>query len=217
NSSFHKAGYVPTSYHYKRICASFSASCGRDQTGIVLAAPLVSLLHLRVSLSQRCATGGMVPPSTQRGRERRNIAFTTRNTPAAFSALPTVPIHDQKSPAQPSPVPPDQAACSCWRESRRRPGCSHRPLGHEQSPRGRLQRQSSGEPHPFSAAAPAPIGDREHAHWSRSTLIPVAVPCRRPLAVSAPSADPTADVWLQSGRSPAHVHGGRAVRDISPL
>src|SRR5918998_4875408 len=109
----------------------------------------------------------------------------TRNTPAAFSALPTVPDHDQKSPAQPSPVPPDQAACSCWRESLRRPGCSHRLLGHEQSPRGRVRRQSSGEPHPFS--------------------------------VSAPSADPTADVWLQSGRSPAHVHGGRAVRDISPL
>src|SRR3712207_8864342 len=52
------------------------------------------------------------------------------NTPAAFSALPTVPLHDQKSPAQPSPVPPDQAACSYWRGSLRRPGCYRRSEEH---------------------------------------------------------------------------------------
>ena len=64
------------------------------------------------------------------GSGDRGACILTHKTPAAFSALPTVPVHDQKSPAQPSPVPPDQAACSYWRGSLRRPGCYRRPARH---------------------------------------------------------------------------------------
>ncbi|WP_236601542.1 helix-turn-helix domain-containing protein [Ktedonobacter sp. SOSP1-52] len=38
----------------------------------------------------------------------RGVALT-RNTPAAFSALPTAPCHDRKSQARYAPVRPDQA------------------------------------------------------------------------------------------------------------
>ncbi len=104
----------------------------------------------RVGFVQRGLHGGFAPhESLSRWAAHRQLSLSlsllrmgkggwgdsgacilTRNTPAAFSALPTVPVHDQKSPAQPSPVPPDQAACSYWRGSLRRPGCSRRPAGH---------------------------------------------------------------------------------------
>src|SRR5450759_1761941 len=57
----------------------------------------------------------------------KGACILTRNTPAAFSALPTAPCHDRKSPARYAPVRPDQAVSSYWRGSLRRPGCYRRP------------------------------------------------------------------------------------------
>src|SRR5215472_6747394 len=60
----------------------------------------------------------------------KGACILSRNTPAAFSALPTAPGHDRKSPARSAPVRPDQAVSSDFRGLIARPGCSRRPARH---------------------------------------------------------------------------------------
>src|SRR5207248_10305114 len=72
-----------------------------------------------------------IPPfSIGTPNREKSAGVLTRNTPAAFSALPTAACHDRKSPARSAPVRPDQAVSSYWRASLRRPGCSRRPARH---------------------------------------------------------------------------------------